>query len=76
MGKDREGRMTSEAMPNREDMIRDRAYAIWIEDGRPDGMAEAHWHRASDALDAEEAAVSPLTNVGEEPAPLLVTPNR
>lgn len=68
--------MTSDAVANREDLIRDRAYRIWIEDGRPDGMAEEHWHKASDAIDAEEAAVSPLTDLGDEPAPLVVTPNR
>lgn len=68
--------MTSDAVANREEMIRDRAYRIWIEDGRPDGMADEHWHRAADAIDAEDAAVSPLTDLGDEPAPLVVTPNR
>lgn len=68
--------MTSDAMPNREALIRERAYAIWIEAGQPEGMADDHWHRAAAAVDAEEAAVSPLTDLGEEPAPLVVTPNR
>ena len=68
--------MTSDATPNREDMIRERAYAIWIEEGRPDGFADDHWRKAADALDQEEGAVSPLTDLGEEPAPLIVTPNR
>ena len=63
-------------MPNRGEMIRERAYAIWVEDGRPEGKAEEHWQQASDAVDAEETAVSPLTDLGEEPAPLVVTPNR
>lgn len=68
--------MTSEAVPNREDMIRDRAYAIWIEEGRPEGMAEEHWRQAADAVDVEDAAVSPLTDLGDEPVPLVVPPNR
>lgn len=68
--------MTSDATPNREDMIRERAYAIWIEEGRPEGRADAHWRQAADALDQEEAAVTPLTDLGEEPAPLVVPPNR
>ena len=29
-----------------EDHIRRRAYAIWIEEGRPDGRALNHWLRA------------------------------
>jgi hypothetical protein len=29
-----------------EAVIRKRAYAIWEEEGRPDGRALAHWERA------------------------------
>lgn len=68
--------MTSQAVPNREDMIRDRAYAIWIEEGRPDGMAEEHWRKAAHAIDADDAEVSPFMERGDEPVPLLVPPNR
>ena len=68
--------MTSDATQHREDMIRQRAYAIWIEDGQPEGFADEHWRKAAAAVDAEEAAVSPLTDLGSEPAPLVVTPNR
>ncbi len=27
--------------------IRERAHAIWEQQGRPEGLAEAHWHQAS-----------------------------
>ncbi len=33
-------------MPDEND-IRQRAYAIWEEDGRPEGRQEEHWQRAS-----------------------------
>jgi Protein of unknown function (DUF2934) len=29
-----------------EDSLRELAYAIWVEEGRPDGRAEAHWFEA------------------------------
>lgn len=29
-----------------DERIRDRAYAIWEEEGRPHGQHESHWHRA------------------------------
>lgn len=29
-----------------DDRIRERAYGIWIEEGRPDGRDLAHWQRA------------------------------
>ena len=62
-------------MPSRDDLIRERAYAIWIEDGRPEGRADEHWQQAAAALDTEEAAVTPITDLGTEPVP-LVTPIR
>jgi hypothetical protein len=33
--------------------IRERAYCIWIEEGRPDGHELAHWRRASQELQGE-----------------------
>jgi hypothetical protein len=29
-----------------EDRVREVAYTIWLEEGRPDGRAEAHWFEA------------------------------
>jgi Protein of unknown function (DUF2934) len=33
-----------------EHLIRERAYGIWIEEGRPHGRDLAHWRRASEEL--------------------------
>jgi hypothetical protein len=33
-----------------ETRIRDRAYAIWQEEGQPEGQEHAHWQRARDEL--------------------------
>jgi len=41
------------AAPSREDRVKAMAYAIWLEEGRPEGRAEAHWFRALERLDAE-----------------------
>ena len=40
-----EGRPAGEAEPH-EHRIRDRAYAIWEEEGQPEGRALNHWLRA------------------------------
>jgi hypothetical protein len=34
--------------------IRARAYAIWMEEGRPHGKHEEHWHRAAREIDQED----------------------
>jgi hypothetical protein len=36
-----------------DDLIRERAYAIWIAEGRPDGCEHAHWLRARYDLQLE-----------------------
>jgi hypothetical protein len=36
-----------------EDRIRERAYGIWIAEGRPDGRELAHWQRAHHELQLE-----------------------
>ena len=33
--------------------IRERAYGIWIEEGRPNGRDLAHWQRAREELQSE-----------------------
>ncbi len=37
----------------KEQRIRAIAYAIWEEEGRPDGCSEAHWLRACEIVEAE-----------------------
>ena len=36
----------SEAENDLETRIRERAYALWEEDGRPEGQADEYWERA------------------------------
>ena len=38
----------------REHRIRERAYAIWEQEGRPDGKDREHWLRAEAEIAAEE----------------------
>ena len=41
---------------DRETLIRDRAHAIWQEEGKPEGRDREHWERAAAEVDAEERA--------------------
>ncbi|KAA0999964.1 DUF2934 domain-containing protein [Paraburkholderia panacisoli] len=38
----------SETKLGLEQEVRERAYALWEKDGRPDGRTEVYWHRALD----------------------------
>jgi hypothetical protein len=40
---------------DREARIRERAYQIWVAEGRAHGSEEAHWHRAEREIAAAEA---------------------
>ena len=61
--KRKSGRRTAPAAPDHrlaavgsepdEGRIRERAYAIWIEEGRPHGRDLAHWRRAHEELREE-----------------------
>src|SRR5690349_21805977 len=42
--------------PEREQRIRERAYAIWLREGRPHGKDREHWRLAEAEVVAEEAA--------------------
>ena len=44
--------------------IRERAYRLWEEEGRPEGRARAHWHMAESLIAAEDKQIS-----GPDPAP-------
>ena len=49
----------------REQAIRELAYAIWESNGRPDGCAEAHWHQAEARIDADAAQTKGTGGVQE-----------
>ena len=44
-----------QSQSDRDARIRDRAYQIWLREGRRHGQDEAHWHQAEREIDAEEA---------------------
>ena len=43
----------------RDRRIRDRAYALWVEDGRPEGRSDEHWLRAEREAGESEAPEDP-----------------
>ena len=45
-----------------EERIRDRAYAIWESEGRPEGRAEFNWDQAKEIVALEDAG-EPLIDV-------------
>jgi hypothetical protein len=51
------------AAVERFNLIRKRAYQIWEEQGRPEGLHADHWH------DAELQVAEDERNEGEDPAP-------
>jgi hypothetical protein len=44
----------SDAEADRLDKIRNRAYAIWLDEGRCEGRHQEHWNEAEREIDAEE----------------------
>ena len=51
----------SEADRDLERRIRDRAYLLWEAEGKPDGRADEHWHRARELIEAETRSAYPPT---------------
>ncbi|MGK9284894.1 DUF2934 domain-containing protein [Sinorhizobium meliloti] len=56
----------------REELIRRRAYAIWEQEGRPDGQHQRHWEQAAREMQGSETkgpeTPGPETQ-GDGPAP-------
>jgi hypothetical protein len=48
---------------DREDVIRRRAYEIWEDEGRPEGLHQEHWGRAERELNGSHAD----ENIGDAP---------
>ena len=42
-----------------EEAIRERAYAIWEQDGRPEGRSMVHWSQAEAEIGAEQPPAAP-----------------
>lgn len=58
-------------MDDLEQRIRDHAYRIWIEEGRPSGREEAHWDMARELVAIEDnqrdaTKPNPVATDGEE----------
>ena len=45
-------------MNDRDERIRQRAHEIWEREGRPHGLEQEHWDRATREIDAEGSQVS------------------
>lgn len=56
-----------------EQLVRDRAYALWVSEGRPHGQDVEHWRISEEAVRAELATAAPEKPLAEpkvEPAPV------
>jgi hypothetical protein len=51
----------------KEQAIRERAYAIWEEEGRPDGQDLEHWRRAEDEVNSAGEATENKTPEHRQP---------
>ena len=56
--------------PAREQAIRERAYALWEADGRPDGSDKEYWERARELV-----AMSQSVGAAQLPVPSLDDPS-
>jgi hypothetical protein len=59
-------------MRSKEERIRERAYQIWEESGRPGGGHEEHWHQAE--LEVEEEPALTLSPRGTPDVPETARP--
>jgi hypothetical protein len=44
---------------NREELIRTKAFYIWLDEGSPEGRADAHWYMATELVASEEGSFNP-----------------
>ena len=59
------------ADPSVEQSIRDIAYRLWENDGRPEGRDDEYWHRARTAWQGQQSLDAGFEEAvtGEDPAP-------
>jgi len=55
-------------LDEREQAIRERAYAIWEQDGRPEGRNLAHWSQAEAEIGTEQVVMENRKRVKSRPA--------
>lgn len=56
-------------MQNLDEAIRERAYLLWVADGRGDGNADAYWLAAQRDLLTTSLGVMPAKPAKSQPAP-------
>ncbi|MBI2853343.1 MAG: DUF2934 domain-containing protein [Chloroflexi bacterium] len=56
-----------------EEQIRELAYNIWEQEGRPDGKDQEHYYSAKRMLEEREAAMAPTSQL-QSASPLLPQP--
>ena len=52
---------------NGEQLIRTKAFYIWLDEGCPEGRADAHWHMATELAAAEEGRVDLVPKPSTQP---------
>ena len=52
---------------DKEGRIRERAYEIWVREGRPHGRDAEHWQKAEAEIAAESGAVADRAAAGSKP---------
>lgn len=57
--------------PNHQELIRDRAYALWEADGMPDGKDKEYWAKAERELSDESELDLSEEDSEIRPAPLI-----
>jgi Protein of unknown function (DUF2934) len=53
--------------PDQEELVRERAYLLWEDEGRPEGCADRHWMTAERSLADEDMAWQSPANGEVEP---------
>jgi hypothetical protein len=64
---------------DREQKIRDRAYEIWVQEGRPEGREGEHWSQAARELGYDDAPAQdgnelPRIGDGDDANPASMSP--
>lgn len=55
-------------MADRDERIREIAYFLWLQEGRPEGEAERHWLAAEDKFSSQLEGVDLVASQPEEQA--------
>ena len=62
--------MTANSLPASEDRVRAIAHKLWVDEGMPEGRAEAHWLQAMEIAGAESLAALKAAAMPKAAAPV------